>query len=203
MKSIVSKIKNSVNKFVSRQGTAEDKTGKLKGKTRKDGPESKSTGLTYFYLESQRRGGGGRSRSGIWRVHGWEFSRLTSDFSPLIPEASWSPVQSVWEEKASQGWWGWWIKSRTWLHSHWGGEQRKTGPSGLSNHRALLSLCSGVRSSQRGGSSRTRQCQGGGVTHGTRRFPAWDATSFLPTKSSEADLEWLYPLPSDTRSRRR
>lgn len=59
MKSIVSKIKTSVNKFVSRQGTAEDKMSEQNGKTRKNRPESKSTGLTYFYLESQRRGGGG------------------------------------------------------------------------------------------------------------------------------------------------
>ena len=86
---------------------------------------------------------------------------------------------------------------------NWGEEQCKTGPSGLSNHWAFLSLCSGVRSSQWGGSSRTSQCQGGGVTSGTRHFPPWDATSFLPTKSSEADLAWLYPLPSGTRSQRR
>ena len=59
MKSIVSKIKNSVNKFVSRQGTAEDKMSEQKGKTRKNRPESKSTVLTYFYLESQGRCGGG------------------------------------------------------------------------------------------------------------------------------------------------
>ena len=59
MKSPVPKIKNSLNKFVSRQGTAEDKMSGLIGKTRKNRPESKSTGLTYLYLESQRRGEGG------------------------------------------------------------------------------------------------------------------------------------------------
>lgn len=59
MKSIVPKIKNSLNKFVSRQGTAEDKVSGLKGKTRKNRPESKSTRLTYLYLKSQRRGRGG------------------------------------------------------------------------------------------------------------------------------------------------
>lgn len=56
---------NSLNKFESRQGTAEDKISGLKEKTRKNRPESKSTGPTYLHLESQKERGGGEGEAEV------------------------------------------------------------------------------------------------------------------------------------------